>query len=734
MAGVQLQEVLQRLGLEEEADLAFAFASEEEAADAGGEEIVTAWRAARSRASLPSAARLWRQSMQLRPGSASQQQPAASRPEAPRAWRGVQRARQPRSEAPAADAERRRQVAAEALRVACSWGTAGALSQELKSVPSTQREAWRQRQVERLMEFEAGSIRSAMRTWSAWRAWCSASGVSELSPRAGAVQEFMCTPMRRDVVRRDLPLAPSVPLTRWNALRWVFEHLGSPVEPAARDKPRRRARAGPVVKHQRVACEPELALQIEEAWAALPPGSVYWPIGAAMLFLWMAVLRFKHAQRSCLVRLTSVVLEGVCHRGKRKPGFRWACPRFAPGGGDVGGALWKSWHAQVKSSGGLVYGTVLDHQGAVLGLGDFHRASRAFLAALVGTRDVDLFSSYSLRRSLPSVAEVRGATSDEADALGDWEASKEKVMRIRYADCKEDSAAVAKLLQVAFITAAAGAGFELTWQRCREQAIRWPDQALRPRVLAAFAGATVEQRTDPALLQGVVQERRSISLPAKVASRARRYQQQLKLLSSCPSAVVPRAVHLQPGVDMSKQELKLRTQATAAKRPLDEQLYETSRGGSTAASHGLGGDSQSSMRRRVSSQAGPSPQSGAQRDTGDDGHPGGAPQAGGAAALLPESGPAICRQALAAAEAGALHWAAVSFSGEPVVHFLPAPKAVPFCRRRKGERGRPLVRVAAAGDGLATLAALAWPASACCPECLSKMPLDSAEAVREAMM
>ena len=40
--------------------------------------------------------------------------------------------------------------------------------------------------------------------------------------------------------------------------------------------------------------------------------------------------------------------------------------------------------------------------------------------------DIDMFTSYSLRRSMPTLAEMSGTHPDDADALGDWTATRDR--------------------------------------------------------------------------------------------------------------------------------------------------------------------------------------------------------------------------------------------------------------------------------------------------------------------
>ena len=96
-----------------------------------------------------------------------------------------------------------------------------------------------------------------------------------------------------------------------------------------------------------------------------------------------------------------------------------------------------------------------------------------------------MFSSRSLRRSMPTLAEMRNTHPDDADALGDWTASKDSKMRIRYADSRDERAALVKashLMKVLFaarlcrpdllVAITRLASKVSCWQACHDRALR----------------------------------------------------------------------------------------------------------------------------------------------------------------------------------------------------------------------------------------------------------------------
>ena len=191
-------------------------------------------------------------------------------------------------------------------------------------------------------------------------------------------------------------------------------------------------------------------------------------------------------------------------------------------------------------------------------------------------------------------------------------------------------------------------------------------------MLAQFAAASIAAETDPQLLEGILQTRRKILLPLAARAKLRRSTVQARVQPGSAASGSAPATRVNPFMEQSTRERVLKARITT---------------GQAAGSH------------ESCKEAPPS-------DRVDKG------------SNVDVIG----------------NWAAVSFNNEPIVHFLPGPGEVPFCRRRRGDKGRPLVRVAAAGHGAATLAALLWPASVCCAECVVRMPLGAAAAIRDAML
>ena len=77
-----------------------------------------------------------------------------------------------------------------------------------------------------------------------------------------------------------------------------------------------------------------------------------------------------------------------------------------------------------------------------------------------------------------------------------------------------------------------------------------------------------------------------------------------------------------------------------------------------------------------------------------------------------------------------LHWVAVPWKGQPVVHLLPAPAGTPWCKRRRGQSRAQVRRMIACGSLLSELVQMGWGLGAMCAECLGALTEDQQRAVR----
>ena len=71
--------------------------------------------------------------------------------------------------------------------------------------------------------------------------------------------------------------------------------------------------------------------------------------------------------------------------------------------------------------------------------------------------EANLYTSYSLRRAMPTLALMRNASGEETCAMGEWQSKVGTYMHVRYAENSERqaTAAIAKALQVELVRQAA---------------------------------------------------------------------------------------------------------------------------------------------------------------------------------------------------------------------------------------------------------------------------------------
>ena len=390
----------------------------------------------------------------------------------------------------------RRAAAKDALRLALSWVQRGRLAREWCGLHPTRCDAWVEMQAARIAITSASTIRSAIRTWKHWCIWCQAHGEDPLDPTNAAPTTFLYAPIQAN---QALRVPRTAPTTRFNHLRWLATCTGAPVQLTVSDRPAKRTVHEGLPPEQRAASDPEVHICLDCLPARLSESDPTRVVVAIIQLLWTSVLRFQHMQRSVPLMLTTHFLYGVCWKGKGKPGYRWACPRYGPTGADVGGCIWDSWAKLTKGADAPPFG-LLYNNGIPLSLAQFHTASRAVLGNSIGTIDADIFSSYSLRRSMPTLAGMTGTHPDDADALGDWTSAGSCKMRIRYADKREERAAVAKLTHVLLVRHMAHTQAALSWDTCRHLLCSTDKVAISSQANQTMANDSTQQETPTPLL------------------------------------------------------------------------------------------------------------------------------------------------------------------------------------------------------------------------------------------
>ena len=120
-------------------------------------------------------------------------------------------------------------------------------------------------------------------------------------------------------------------------------------------------------------------------------------------------------------------------------------PRYSPRGFDIGAVLWQGWDARCREQGGLPQGLFIDPRSrAPFEYGDVMKGCRLFLQHKVGMKDFKLWTTYSVRRALPTAMNSLKFEARQIDAAGNWQGS-ERVMNIRYSAAQVASASQARL-------------------------------------------------------------------------------------------------------------------------------------------------------------------------------------------------------------------------------------------------------------------------------------------------
>ena len=432
-------------GLSVPRDFKFAFTSELEAAKACPEAPMAAaeaWKAISSNeVEVASSWTLW--TKKRRCGALPSAGPTLRLPA--RLWRGLRSRRDRADQGPANDSVRRQSAAKDALHVAVSWKGAGRLATEWCQTDPSRRDGWFRLQITRIAATEARTIQFAMRTWKHWGAWCHAQKEDFLRPSTAAPALFLYAESTATRTAGRMPR--TLPTTRFNRMRWIEANLGSPVIFRGSDRPSRRIPEGACASEQRAASDPEVHVQLDRLFCQMDSTDPARILIAIIQLLWMSMLRFQHMQRSVPVKLTTEFLYGICWIGKGKPAYRWACPRYGLIGEDICGCVWDAWRQLSRGRTVAPFGLLYEN-GVPFSLANFNTASRSVLKEHFGMSDTDMFTLYSLRRSMPTLAEMSGTHPDDADALGDWTATKDSKMRIRYADSREERPAAVKLTHV----------------------------------------------------------------------------------------------------------------------------------------------------------------------------------------------------------------------------------------------------------------------------------------------
>ena len=298
----------------------------------------------------------------------------------------------------------------------------------------------------------------------------------------------------------------------WDALRWAQTHLQAGLTLPSR--PRRAAVKGVVASvKQAVVLEPEMLRRLEQ-WIEKQKGKFTDKLVAAIGAWACAVscLRFTHAQRARLVSRSSSAVVLNVYRGKgrvdgARPGFEVRLPREGVEVGSPADRLWELCSVQGWKKD--EHGIIRDMTGSLFSLGSFTGLMRTVLVEAEMSSTPEAFTTYSLRRFLPTGADALHIPVDLRHALGAWQGAVDvktskfrvsKCMPVRYSGCRGETEEQLKLFILAAVKLARDAVGEkiLTWSEVRSHAPAWEEGRLQKSV-ASLMQSQVEwspQATD----------------------------------------------------------------------------------------------------------------------------------------------------------------------------------------------------------------------------------------------
>ncbi|CAE7557391.1 unnamed protein product [Symbiodinium sp. CCMP2456] len=367
------------------------------------------------------------------------------------------------------------------------------------------------------------ALRSALRRWYKWHSQHAPRDQPFWQPSALTLSSYF------QAVSRGGPTAASAAFA---ALKFWRDKVGLPF---CLDDALVSHWAAPAQGHKAVGRDPIplcIFLCLCKA-ATAATGSVRTFMCHALLTL-VACLRFRHLQCSFRLHIDSGFLRGTCKKGKRRvqqtrPPFDWACPSQLPFGLDLAQQILLDYGELQTAMGDSADFVVTDYNlrsGEALtastkrcfrpmGLPRFCELLRSLLLTLGIPPDaVGSFTSYSLRRFLPTCADSLQMPEESKVAIGDWQEKPQLVaapkhraapnsMAVRYAHDRVLAAGFVKLQVVVCVDAVCSkCGMDITWNDRRMnapsadetaelvRAERWHGYAAKPRPVPAKADSS----------------------------------------------------------------------------------------------------------------------------------------------------------------------------------------------------------------------------------------------------
>ena len=373
--------------------------------------------------------------------------------------------------------------------------------------------------------FDKLQLKSQLAFMRRWRKWC-----EDAKP---PVQHLAPTPLDSAFfLQEHTKNGATVALGLFNNMKWWRKHVGVPFHCEHSAVVAFAAVAPGHVVEQKTPIDLEAILRLIKI-AKQGAGTVHILLRASLL-LTMSVVRFKHAQISKRTGSTDRMVKFFCPRGKRviagqQAPFEWAMPRFIDPNFDLAGPLLAILDQIGVKRGCEVDFVVPDVMGPLAA--DIHNKTpwalrpmpyEKWVKVLQGmpqmlgfdeAKTMQLWSTYTFRRLLPTIADIVGLHPDHRQSLGEWVeqvsapdsgvSKAQPLMCHRYADCKVTTAGETKLMVASAIPLVAERAPQArTWEDLRRARISVADldayvskdAKFRAQELQSHEVATEEER------------------------------------------------------------------------------------------------------------------------------------------------------------------------------------------------------------------------------------------------
>jgi hypothetical protein len=608
-------------------------------------------------------------------------------------WQGLHERATPRPERFTSDADRRRAAAEEAVAFLETWPL-GLVAEARACHSEVQYLEWKRRFTESMAS--STDVRPRVACFRSLQRFCAERAFSVWSLSWRQVEEYLYSPSPKGKT------GASVASRRFWMLSWFHKHWGLPLDIEGRRAPQ-VARDGAIQEEsQAVAVDPWIMLCVEQSFARLEADSAAATACLTAWLMWTSAMRLQQLHRSVFTGLSRRSLWAVCSMGKSSPGFRWAIPRHASGGADLGGVLFRAWKRHSDAAGRPLPSVVFElRSGARMDYGSAKAAIQQALTS-VGVTNAAVASTYSMRRGSATLC---GTWASEAEkcANGFWLAKRGTSMPDRYNGQRVQCALATKFATRELLRSAAASGRKLVWaqwhlavasldvESARRAAAQFlADDPMESEVPQAWTGVS------PRPLQFEADELVGLQLDSDPSLEAK--------CESGSSSESEDAAEPAPRLEVAADCNGL-LKGARSQRP------EASRSGSGSAPR-------SEEATSVSSCAQP-------RLSVCDKPPGVQHRGNEPSRNLPASAGLADELQVAIAALANCAWVASSYRAEFRVHVCVAGSLLPVCKQKKGGEARALRRPAAQGTDWGELVCLPAP-YAFCEACVQKLGLSSA--------